>query len=85
MCYSAKVSQNIKDLARQFAATMDYSEVERLLMERLTAAARRRGLARLVGTVLRENPSMLRFTAALGFTVRDDPGDADQVIVERVL
>ena len=35
MCYSAKVSQNIKDLARQFAATMDYSEVERLLMERL--------------------------------------------------
>jgi len=28
---------------------------------------------------------MLRFTAALGFTVRDDPGDADQVIVERVL
>jgi putative SOS response-associated peptidase YedK len=35
MCYSAKVAQNIKDLARQFAATMDYSEVERLLMERL--------------------------------------------------
>ena len=59
--------------------------VGRLLMERLTAAARRRGLARLVGTVLRENPSMLRFTAALGFTVRDDPGDADQVIVERGL
>src|ERR1044072_6339468 len=35
MCYSAKVSQNIKDLARQFSATMDYSEVARLLMERL--------------------------------------------------
>lgn len=35
MCYSSKVSQNIKDLARQFSATMDYSEVERLLMERL--------------------------------------------------
>ena len=33
MCYSSKVSQNIKDLARQFSATMDYSEVERLLME----------------------------------------------------
>lgn len=35
MCYSAKVSQNIRDLARQFSATMDYSEVERLMMERL--------------------------------------------------
>ncbi len=35
MCYSAKVAQNIKDLARQFSATMDYSEVERLVMERL--------------------------------------------------
>src|SRR5215217_1318251 len=35
MCYSAKVEQNIRDLARHFAATLDYSEVERLLMERL--------------------------------------------------
>jgi putative SOS response-associated peptidase YedK len=35
MCYSAKVEQNIRDLARQFSATMDYSEVERLMMERL--------------------------------------------------
>jgi putative SOS response-associated peptidase YedK len=35
MCYSAKVEQNIRDLARHFAATMDYSEVERLMMERL--------------------------------------------------
>lgn len=35
MCYSSKVAQNIKDLARQFAAVMDYSEVERLMMERL--------------------------------------------------
>jgi putative SOS response-associated peptidase YedK len=35
MCYSAKVEQNIRDLARHFSATMDYSEVERLMMERL--------------------------------------------------
>jgi len=35
MCYSSKVAQNIKDLARQFAAVMDYSEVEPLMMERL--------------------------------------------------
>jgi putative SOS response-associated peptidase YedK len=35
VCYSAQVSQSIKDLLRQFGAGMDYSEVERLLMERL--------------------------------------------------
>jgi putative SOS response-associated peptidase YedK len=35
MCYSAKVEQNIRDLARHFAATLDYSEVERLMLERL--------------------------------------------------
>jgi putative SOS response-associated peptidase YedK len=39
MCYSAKVAQNVKDLARQFAASMDYSEVERLMMERLAGRA----------------------------------------------
>lgn len=39
MCYSSKVAQNIKDLARQFGASMDYSEVERLMMERLAGRA----------------------------------------------
>ena len=52
------------------------------LMERLIAAARRRGIARLEGTVLRANVRMLRFTAALGFRVRDNPDDGEQVIVE---
>jgi putative SOS response-associated peptidase YedK len=39
MCYSAKVTQDIKDLARQFGASMDYSEIERLMMERLAGRA----------------------------------------------
>ncbi len=59
--------------------------IARMLMERLLAAARRRGLVRLEGTVLRANSNMLKFTAALGFRVRDDPDDAEQVIVERDL
>ena len=42
MCYSAKVEQNIRDLARHFSATMDYSEVERLMMERLAGRLKRR-------------------------------------------
>ena len=56
--------------------------VARKLMERLIAAAKTRGFVRLQGTILRANPKMLRFTTALGFRVRDDPEDAEQVIVE---
>ena len=59
--------------------------VARPLMERLIAAARRRGLARLQGAVLRTNQKMLRFTKALGFAVRDDPADPEQVIAELAL
>ena len=59
--------------------------VAHMLMERLIAAAQRRGLARIEGTVLRANHNMLKFTAALGFRVRDDPDDAEQVVVARDL
>ncbi len=52
------------------------------LMRALIACARKKGLQRLVGTVLRANPNMLRFTAGLGFIAHDDPDDHDQVEVE---
>ena len=55
--------------------------VARMLMTRLIACARMRGLKRLEGTVLRSNHTMLKFTAALGFAKRDDPADAEQVCV----
>ncbi|MEP7328311.1 MAG: GNAT family N-acetyltransferase [Betaproteobacteria bacterium] len=55
------------------------------LMRALIACATRKGLHRLVGTVLRANQNMLRFTAGLGFTVSDDPDDPDQVVVELAL
>jgi len=55
------------------------------LMRALITAAKKKGLQRLVGTVLRANHNMLRFTAALGFVERDDPDDPDQVIVELAL
>jgi acetyltransferase len=54
--------------------------VGRALMERLIAAAKRKGLARLEGAVLRENARMLAFVHSLGFTSAPDPGDAEQVI-----
>lgn len=55
------------------------------LMRALIAAAKKKGLQRLTGTVLRANQNMLRFTAALGFVERDDPDDPDQVIVDLAL
>ncbi|GMU73281.1 MAG: acetyltransferase [Burkholderiales bacterium] len=55
--------------------------IARVLMTDLIACARKRGLARLEGAVLRANHGMLRFTASLGFSVADDPDDPEQVIV----
>ena len=52
------------------------------LMKKLITCAKKKGLQRLVGTVLRANQNMIRFVQALGFTVRDDAEDAEQVIVE---
>jgi len=52
------------------------------LMKALIAHARKKGLRRLVGTVLRANHNMVRFTQGLGFTIRDDPEDPDQVVAE---
>ncbi|MFO1316451.1 MAG: GNAT family N-acetyltransferase [Burkholderiales bacterium] len=49
------------------------------LMKALIACARKKGLKRLVGTVLRANQNMIRFTQGLGFTVSDDPEDPEQV------
>ena len=55
------------------------------VMRRLMDAARSAGIARLDGSVLRSNADMLRFVERLGFAVRDDPDDSDQVIVSRNL
>jgi acetyltransferase len=55
------------------------------MMQRLIDAAQGNGVRRIEGTVLRANAGMLRFVAGLGFAVRDDPGDHEQVIVSRDL
>ncbi len=56
--------------------------VGRMVMERLIACARARGLQRLEGAVLRTNTQMLRFVTSLGFTVHDDPEEPDQVLTQ---
>ena len=55
--------------------------VARVLMGRLVACARARGLRRLEGLVLRSNRNMLKFTEAFGFVTHDDPDDSDQMRV----
>lgn len=49
------------------------------LMKALIECARRKGLRALHGIVLRSNQNMLRFVQGLGFVVREDPSDPDQV------
>ena len=53
-----------------------------VLMKRLIACAKRRGLSRLEGIVLRSNIGMRNFCEALGFVLHDDPDEHDQVVME---
>ncbi len=55
------------------------------LMQAILDYARARGTARVVGSVLRENTSMLRLCTDLGFTIRPDPDDPGVVAVEHTL
>jgi acetyltransferase len=53
--------------------------VGRMVMQRLIEYAKRRGLSRLEGAVLRSNQNMRRFCEALGFVAHDDPDEPEQV------
>jgi acetyltransferase len=54
----------------------------RALMGKLIASAKRRGFRRLVGTILGINASMLKLAGALGFRLRTDADDPEQLIAE---
>jgi acetyltransferase len=56
-----------------------------MLMERLIACAKQRGVQRLEGAVLKNNANMLRFSEALGFEIQSDPSEHEQVKVVREL
>jgi len=55
--------------------------IGRMLMERLIACAKLRGFKRLEGIVLRANRGMLKFSEELGFEVRDNSEEPEQVTV----
>ena len=54
----------------------------RALMGKLIASAKRRGFRRLVGAILGINASMQKLVRTLGFRLRTDPDDAEQLLTE---
>jgi acetyltransferase len=54
----------------------------RALMAKLSASAKRRGFRRLVGAILGINASMQKLVRTLGFRLRTDPDDPEQLIAE---
>ena len=83
--YIANLDHESAEFAIVVADAWQGRGVATQLMKTLIACARKKGLRRLVGTVLRANQGMLRFSQGLGFEVRDDPEDPEQVIVELAL
>ena len=65
--------------------TMQGSGLARTLMQRLFDAARSRGYREIEGAVLRENPRMLKFCEAMGFTIHPNPEDPNERVALRVL
>jgi acetyltransferase len=59
--------------------------VGRLLMQHLIDCAKRRGLSRLEGTVLRANANMRKFCELLGFVAHDDPDEPEQLTMTLAL
>jgi acetyltransferase len=78
--YIGNPDQESAEFAVVVADAWQNRGIARLLMERLIGCARRKGLKRLEGSVLRTNTNMIKFVTALGFEIHDDPTDTEQVL-----
>jgi acetyltransferase len=65
--------------------SMQGTGLARALMQRLFAAARQRGYTVIEGVVLRDNPRMLKFCEAMGFSIVTSPDDPTEKIARKVL
>ena len=85
----ARYIANLDHVSAEFAVVVTDAWQRRGVASRLMTAliecAARKGLHSLHGVVLRANQNMLRFVQRLGFVVRDDPSDPDQVEVTLAL
>jgi len=80
--YIANVDHESAEFAVVVADAWHGRGIATQLMRALVASAKKKGLQRLVGTVLRANQTMVQFSRQLGFTIHDDPEDPEQITVE---
>ena len=80
--YIANVDHESAEFAVVVADAWHGRGIATQLMKALIASAKKKGLQRLVGTVLRANQTMVQFSRQLGFTIHDDPEDTEQITVE---
>jgi acetyltransferase len=83
--YITNPDQESAEFAVVVADAWHGTGVAGVIMERLIDAAKRRGLQRLEGAVLRANHGMLKFTERLGFVAHDDPSAPEQVIAVKAI
>ena len=79
--YTANPDAESAEFAIVVADAWQGRGVGRVLMQRLIDSAKRRGLSRLEGAVLRANANMRRFCEGLGFVTHDDPNEPEQVMM----
>lgn len=75
--YSADCDRREAEFALLVRSDWKAHGVGWLLMEKLIAAARKRGIGILSGLVLRENHDMLQFCRNLGFTISSDAANPE--------
>jgi len=79
--YVANPDGESVEFAIVVADAWQHRGVGHALLERLIASAIARGYARMIGNVLTQNSPMLAFMRTMGFTVRRDPHDSEQMLV----
>ena len=77
--YTANLDGESAEFAIVVADAWQGRGVGRVLMQRLIECAKRRGLLRLDGIVLRANANMRKFCEGLGFVAHDDPDEPEQL------
>jgi acetyltransferase len=77
--YVANPDRTSAEFALVVADAWQRRGVGKVLMRGLIVCARRRGLERLTGTILRANEAMLEFVRPFGFSLDSDPDDPAQV------
>jgi acetyltransferase len=83
--YAAEADKHRAEMAIAVRSDWHRRGLGHLLLDRLIAVARERGIGELIGTVLHQNRPMLQMCREMGFSLAADPEDAGLVRVTRSL